>query len=46
MFNIIAGIAVTSVVIVLQALLPFAFDFVSTLAVYAAGVWLGRMSQG
>lgn len=42
MFNVVAGIALTAVVIVAQAVLPFAFDFVSTLAIYGAGVWLGR----
>lgn len=45
MVNVIIGVALTAVVIVAQAILPFAFDFISTLAVYGAGVWLGRMSR-
>jgi hypothetical protein len=36
------GIAATVGVIVLQWVLPFAFDFVSTVGIYALGVVVGR----
>jgi hypothetical protein len=42
---IILGVVATVVVIAAQAILPFAFDFVSTLAIYAAGVFVGRNSK-
>jgi hypothetical protein len=42
---IIIGIVLTVLVIVAQTVLPFAFDFVTTLAVYAAGVFVGRASK-
>ena len=42
---IIIGVVATVVVIVAQVILPFAFDFVSTLAIYAVGVFVGRNSK-
>ena len=42
---IIVGVVLTVVVIAVQTILPFAFDFVSTLAIYAAGVFVGRVSK-
>ena len=42
---IIVGVALTVFVIAVQTILPFAFDFVSTLAIYAAGVFVGRLSK-
>lgn len=36
------GLFATFAVIVGQFVMPFAFDFVSTLAVYGAGVFVGR----
>jgi hypothetical protein len=36
------GVAATVGVIVLQFILPFAFDFITTIAVYALGVIVGR----
>lgn len=38
----ILGFVATIVVIVAQVFLPFAFDFVTTLGVYGAGVYVGR----
>lgn len=43
--KIIIGVVLTVAVIVAQAILPFVFDFVTTLAVYAAGVFVGRASK-
>lgn len=42
---VIIGVVATVVVIAAQTILPFAFDFVSTLAIYAAGVFVGRNSK-
>lgn len=36
------GVVATVVVIAAQAIFPFVFDFVSTLAIYGAGVFVGR----
>jgi hypothetical protein len=35
------GLAATAGVIVLQFILPFAFDFISTLGIYGLGVFAG-----
>lgn len=40
--NITLGIVITIVVIAAQTVFPFAFDFVSTLAVYCVGVAAGH----
>jgi hypothetical protein len=45
MDKIVLGVMLTVLVIVAQTVLPFAFDFVTTLAVYAAGVVVGRVSK-
>ena len=39
------GLLVTFGVIVAQMVLPFAFDFVSTLGVFGAGVYVGGQSK-
>ena len=39
-----AGLLAVFIVILGQLVFPFAFDFVSTLAVYALGVLMGRIS--
>jgi len=36
------GVAATVGVIVLQFVMPFAFDFVTTIGIYALGVVIGR----
>jgi len=41
MGRLITGVAATVLVIVAQTIFPFAFDFVSTLAVYGLGVVVG-----
>lgn len=38
----VVGLGMTVGVIAAQALLPFAFDFLSSLALYAGGVWVGH----
>ena len=38
-----AGLLAVFVVILCQLVLPFAFDFLSTLAIYGIGVWFGTM---
>ena len=43
--SIIIGVVATVAVIVAQTILPFAFDFVTTLAVYGVGVFVGRSSK-
>jgi len=43
--NIVLGIVLTVVVIAAQAILPFVFDFVTTLAIYGVGVVVGRASK-
>ena len=45
MDKVILGLMLTVLVIVAQTVFPFAFDFVSTLAIYAAGVVVGRVSK-
>ena len=37
----IVGLAVTFGVIIAQMVMPFAFDFISTLGVFGAGVFVG-----
>ena len=39
----VLGFAATIGVIVAQLVFPFAFDFVTTLMVYGAGVYVGRV---
>ena len=39
--NVVFGVFLTVLVIAAQTIFPFAFDFVSTLAVYAVGVAVG-----
>ncbi len=43
--SIVIGVVLTVIVIAAQAILPFAFDFITTLAVYGAGVFIGRASK-
>lgn len=43
--KVIIGVVLTVVVIAAQTILPFAFDFVTTLAIYGAGVFIGRASK-
>lgn len=38
------GLVVVLVVIATQYILPFAFDFFTTLAIYGIGVYVGRSS--
>ena len=45
MSKVIIGVVLTVGVIVAQTILPFVFDFVTTLAVYGAGVFVGRASK-
>ena len=45
MDKIVLGVVLTVVVIAAQTVFPFAFDFVSTLAVYGVGVAVGRVSK-
>lgn len=42
---VIAGVAATCGVIFGQMILPFAFDFLSTLGVYALGYYVGRATK-
>ncbi|MFC3180488.1 hypothetical protein [Cypionkella sinensis] len=39
-----AGLAITFGVIIAQMVMPFAFDFISTLGVFGAGVFVGSKS--
>ena len=36
------GVAATLGVIIMQFLLPFAFDFISDIALVGVGVWMGK----
>jgi len=43
--TVIGGVVLTVGVVAAQVIFPFAFDFVTTLGVYAVGVIVGRNSQ-